>query len=127
MSWLGTLWCTCCVGVAVMLWSGDTVLDKGSTQDPRINFLSGRWWSYVFAHITWWRVVGLVYVAVSVAMAIAALAWLVWDLVALRDGYRNSELHTAEHLFVKWWSMRVWNPDHSRSAPPRRSSAPFLL
>ena len=53
LSWFGILWLTCCTGVLVMLWSGTTVLDRGSPGDPQTNFLSFAWWTYQFTHLTW--------------------------------------------------------------------------
>jgi hypothetical protein len=32
--------------VGVMLWSGYTVLEKGSSRDPRVSFWSREWWSF---------------------------------------------------------------------------------
>ena len=53
LSWLGAMWITCCVGVGVMLWSGFTVLDKGSSYDPSVDYLSRAWWTFQFTHATW--------------------------------------------------------------------------
>ena len=109
ISWLGALWVTCCIGVAVMLWSGDTVLDKGSSHDPSIHYFSRSWWAFELTHLTWWRLVGLLYVAIAVAMAIAALVWLIWDLRTLG----NDSEENQERLFVQRITFNVQNPGDS--------------
>ena len=53
LSWLGAMWLTCCLGVGVMLWSGFTVLDKGSSVDPAVDYSQGQWWTFQFSHPTW--------------------------------------------------------------------------
>ena len=53
LSWLGALWCTCCAGVGVMLWSGYTVLEKGSSRDPKVDYWSRAWWSFELSNLTW--------------------------------------------------------------------------
>jgi hypothetical protein len=39
----GCLWCTCPAGVAIMLWSASTVLDRGSNTDPALSYTSAAW------------------------------------------------------------------------------------
>lgn len=122
LSWLGALWLTCCAGVGVMLWSGYTVLEKGSSRDPRVSFWSREWWSFELTNLTWWRIVGLLYMTISIMMAGAALTWLAYDL------FYSTGDH-LDHLFVKHYAVRVWYPDceRARTRAARESAARTLL
>ena len=52
--------------------------------------------------------VGLLYVAISLLMAGAAAAWLVFDLF-----YSTGD--NLDHLMVKRYSVRVWEPGRERA------------
>ena len=104
---LGALWCTCCAGVVVMWWSGSTVLDRGSSQDPKLDYLSLPWWDFTVHNFTWWRLVGLLYIAISFCMASIAVGWLLLDLF----GAQTVGLAPAEPLCIKRYSFHVWHPD----------------
>ena len=43
----------CAAQVGIMLWSGSTVLEKGSSSDPKVSYLSEEWWAYELSHLTW--------------------------------------------------------------------------
>lgn len=107
LSMLGALWCTCCAGVVVMWWSGSTVLDRGSSQDPKLDYLSLPWWDFTVHNFTWWRLVGLLYIAISFCMASIAVGWLLLDLF----GAQTVGLAPAEPLCIKRYSFHVWHPD----------------
>lgn len=90
LSLTGVLWCMCPVGVIVMVWSASTVLDRGAVGDPRLSYASAAWWRYQFEYLTWWRLVGILYLAIALGMAVISAAWLVIDLCARRS---------ARHVF----------------------------
>jgi hypothetical protein len=111
LSMLGALWCTCCAGVIVMWWSGSTVLDRGSSQDPKLDYLSLPWWDFTVHNFTWWRLVGLLYIAISLCMASVAVGWLLLDLF----GAQTIGLAPAEPLCIKRYLFHVWHPDEGDS------------
>ena len=128
LSMLGALWLTCVAGVAVMWWSATTVLDRGSRTDPKLNYASWSWWHFQWSHITWWRLVGLVYLAISLVMACIAAGWLVLDTC----GARALGVQPAEPLCVKRYIVRVWKPveraaDRMRAIITRPADGTLLL
>lgn len=118
LSMLGALWCTCCAGVGVMWWSGSTVLDRGSGTDPDLNLGKVSWWSYQIHHLTWWRLVGVIYIAISFFMACVAVNWLLLDLF----GARMLGLSPAEPLCTRRYLFHVWKPDDTQEGGEQESA-----
>jgi hypothetical protein len=111
LSMLGALWITCCGGVAVMYWSATTVLDRGSNSDPKLNYMDATWWSFQLRHVTWWRLVGLLYLGISLFMACLALGWVMLDFCGHHAG-----LVPIEPLCVRRYIVRVWMPTVASSS-----------
>ena len=117
LSILGALWCTCMAGVGVMWWSANTVLDRGSNGDPPLNYALTSWWGYQAGHLTWWRIVGLAYLAISFGMACISLAWLVLDQIGAHP------LGRTEPLCVQRFVVHVHEPRGCRHGIARLCSA----
>ena len=63
------------------------------------------WWSYQIHHLTWWRLVGVIYIAISFFMCVA-VNWLLLDLFGVcMLGLSPAEPGTRRYLF------HVWKPD----------------
>ena len=122
LSLTGMLWCTCPAGVAVMLWSATTVLDRGSTTDPRLEYGEASWWGYQLEHLTWWRLIGLCYLGIALFMAIVSCGWLLIDLFA-RRATRAVGMILPEPLLVRRRLVFCWRPDAAQrrrpGSPPR--------
>ena len=122
LSLTGLLWCTCPAGVAVMLWSATTVLDRGSTSDPKLHYEEWSWWGYQWHHLTWWRLIGLCYLGIALFMAIVALGWLIIDLCG-RRATRALGVLLPEPICVRRRLVFTWRPEASSTpgTPPRCS------
>ena len=101
-SLLGYMWAMCCCGVVIMGWSANTVLERGSSNDPPTDYLDLTWWEYQWNHCTWWRIVGVLYLFISVIMACFSIGWFVLDTCTITM--------ETEPLFIRSWSIRVWKP-----------------
>ena len=118
LSIIGALWCTCLVGVAVMWWSATTVLDRGSSYDPKLRLTSPRWWTFSLHHLTWWRLIGLAYLVIAVLMGVFAGGWAFLDLCGAR--LFGWTLH--EPLCVTHYTVHVWEPDDEGAGGGGRGS-----
>ena len=114
LSLTGALWCTCPAGVFVMLWSASTVLDRGSAAAPPLSYASGSWWTYQLHYMTWWRLIGLAYLAIGAFMAVFACAWLAVDVFA-RPATRMLGF-IWEPLCVRRRIVICWRPEASSGA-----------
>ena len=111
LSLTGGLWCTCPAGVAIMLWSASTVLDRGAINDPKLEYADASWWGYQFHHLTWWRLIGLIYLGIAAFMALVALCWLLIDVCSQRPFLRSIGFHLPEPLCVRRQLVHTWQPN----------------
>jgi hypothetical protein len=85
-----------------------------------------RRWRYQIHSLTWWRIVGLAYLAIATFMALVAIAWLVLDTCG-RSTLRSLGLGThLEPLCVRRRLVHTWRPDSS-AADGGRSMGGSLL
>ena len=115
LSLTGALWCTCPAGVLVMIWSASTVLDKGAVDDPVLSYNKLSWWQYQTEHPTWWRLIGLAYLAIAAFMCLVALGWLAFDLVG-RSATRALGIALPEPLCVRRRVVVCWKPEEGVDA-----------
>ena len=111
LSWMGVMWITLPLALGLVLWSALLVISDGGTRE--VDLLSLRCWNDIVHHLTWWRVVGFIYLLVFL-LGLGWVASLLISACASAEGRRSwRQLLQAEY------SVHV-----SRDRIARRDSEP---
>ena len=86
LSWMGIMWVTLPLALGLMLWSAILVISDGGTRE--VDLLSLRCWADILEHLTWWRIVGLVYLTVF-ALGTLWVVSLLLSVCASAEGRRS--------------------------------------
>lgn len=107
LSPVGWMWLAGAFAMLTMLLSSYMILAaRLDSLDPEIDLLSPTWWQYQMTHITWWRVVGMLYLSMAVGAVAGSFVWLSLESVQARQEDGSACLL----LLQKQYSVSCWVP-----------------